>query len=245
MRNAVSGRDVPAPTRLWDMAMTWHDLLFMHWPVPPESLRPLIPATLELETWEGEAWLGIVPFGMRNIRHRRLPALPWTSRFPELNVRTYVTHGGRPGVWFFSLDAAHRLAVWFARRTFHLAYMYARMALTSEHESIDYRSQRIHPGAPPAEFQGSYRPLGEPYQTVCGHHDHWLTSRYCLYSADRHGRIYRGEIDHEPWRLQRAVATIEVNSMTSGLGIRLPACEPLLHFARTLDVVAWKVEPAN
>src|SRR5262245_23161746 len=120
-------RSWPRPSPPWAMAMRWHDLLFLHWPIAAAELRPRIPAPLAIDEHSGSAWIGVVPFRMTNVRPRGVPGLPWLSAFPELNVRTYVTHGGKPGVWFFSLDAAQRLAVIAARRRFHLPYFHARM----------------------------------------------------------------------------------------------------------------------
>ena len=227
------------------MAQTWYDLLFAHWPVPVEALRPLIPAGLELDTYEGRAWLAVVPFGMRGIYLRRLPLrTPLYSRFLELNVRTYVTAGGKAGVWFFSLDAANPGAVAVARRWYHLPYYFARMSLRrADGGWIEYASRRVHPGAPGARFAGRYRPVGEPYRAEAGSLEHWLTERHCLYAADRRGRLYRGDIDHAPWPLQPAEAEIRVNTMARPHGIALPDTAPLLHFARRLDVRAWALAP--
>jgi uncharacterized protein len=223
------------------MAQMWYDLLFAHWPVPVEALRPLIPPGLELDTYEGRAWLAVVPFGMRGIYLRRLPLrTPLYSRFLELNVRTYVTAGGKAGVWFFSLDAANPGAVAVARRWYHLPYYFARMSLRrGDGGWIEYASRRIHPGAPGARFQGRYRPVGEPYRAEAGSLEHWLTERYCLYAAGRRGLLYRGDIHHAPWPLQPAEAEIRVNTMARPHGIALPDTAPLLHFARRLDVRAW------
>jgi len=236
------------------MAMVWHDLLFMHWPVAPELLRPFIPPGLELETHGGSAWLGIVPFRMTGIRARFLPAVPRLSAFPELNVRTYVTapsaDGPRPGVWFISLDAPKAVAVAVARRSYHLAYMNARMRCAPDGEWIEYRSVRTGPNlthafgpthARHAEFAGRYRPTAAPAAAARGTLDEFLTERYCLYAYSRAGRLYRAEIDHGPWPLQPAAAEIRTNTMTLPLGIEPGALSgpPLLHFARRLDVVAW------
>jgi len=118
------------------MRQKWHDLLFMHWRIPPQTLRPLIPPALDLDIFEGSAWLGIVPFRMTGVRLRATPSIPGLSAFPELNVRTYIVAGGKPGVWFFSLDAASALAVATARAWFHLPYFRARMSLTARGDEI-------------------------------------------------------------------------------------------------------------
>jgi len=234
-----SHRPWPLPAGPWVMAQSWHDLLFAHWPVPAKTLRELIPAGLEIDTHNGCAWVGVVPFRMSGVRLRATPALPWLSSFPELNVRTYVTHHGKPGVWFFSLDAGNFLAVQIARSWFHLPYFCARMRLQSTDGRIQYQSQRTHRGAPPAILHARYRPIGAPSHAVPGTLEHFLTERYCLYTADAHGRLIRGEIQHAPWPLQSAEAEIAENSMAQAAGIVLPAAEPLLYFAERQDVIVW------
>ncbi len=226
------------PAGPWLMAQTWHDLLFAHWPLPPASLAAHIPAGLHLDTFAGQAYLGIVPFRMSGVRRRGLPAVPGFAAFPELNVRTYVSDGSKPGVWFFSLDAGNLAAVTGARAFFHLPYFYARMLQAGP----DYISQRTHPGAPAAELLARYWPIGEPCRAQPDTLEHWLTERYCLYACDRHGRLYRGNIHHLPWPLQPAVADIVRNTMARPLGLELPATAPLLHFARRLDVLVWPLE---
>jgi uncharacterized protein YqjF (DUF2071 family) len=205
-------RPYPLPRGPWALFMSWHDLLFMHWRVPEGALRPLVPSVLELDTFDGGAWLGITPFRMSGTRPRFLPSVPPLSNFPELNVRTYVTAGGRPGIWFFSLDA---------------------------HNRIRYGSVRTHRGAPGARFAGRYRPVGDPFNSRPGTLEHFLTERYCLYSASGRGNVYRGDIHHHPWPLQRAEIEIESLAMTEQIGVALPETEPLLHFSRRLDTLAW------
>jgi uncharacterized protein len=161
------------------MQQTWNDLLFAHWPVAPERLRQLIPPILPLDTFNGQCWLAITPFHMTGVRGRWMPLVPGTSRFPELNVRTYVNFGGKPGVFFFSLDAASRLAVWGARVAYHLPYFYARMKVNEENAWIRYGSSRNHN----AEFRGTYRPIGPIQLRQPGTLEHWLTERYCLYTV--------------------------------------------------------------
>ncbi len=229
----------PANNR-WAMKMNWHDLLFMHWPVPVNLLRPLIPAALEVDTFDGQAWIGVVPFRMEGVRPRFVPSVSCVSDFPEINVRTYVRKGERSGVWFFSLDAANRLAVRVARGTFALPYYDARMSVENVGKTIDYDSVRVHRAAPPANFKGRYQPNGDVYDAHQNDLDYWLTERYCLYAASRRGRIYRSDIHHRRWPLQSAEADVELNTMTEQLGFELPRTKPLLHFAKRLEVVAWR-----
>jgi uncharacterized protein len=226
------------PRRPWIMFMRWESLLFMHWPLPAQVLRTLIPSSLELDTFDGQAWIGITPFVMSGTRLRLTPPLPWLSRFPELNVRTYVTLEGKPGIWFFSLDAARRLAVWGARLTYRLPYYPASMRAVRERGEMDYISERSS-ATPPATFRARYRPTGPVYRSKPGELDHWLTERYCLYVTGSGGRLWRGEIHHQPWPLQPAEAEVSVNNMTDPLAVTLPDCPPLLHFSEKLDTFAW------
>jgi uncharacterized protein YqjF (DUF2071 family) len=230
------------PSRPWVLSMRWHDILFMHWPVPPDTLRTHIPPSLSIDTFDGTAWIGVVPFRMTGVRPRALPSLPWLSAFPELNVRTYVTTGGKPGVWFFSLDAANRIMVRLARLVFHLPYYDARMSSERSGDAVHYTSERTHRGAPAAALRAKFQPIGPVYQSSPRTLDHWLTERYCLYTMDRSGQVWRGDIHHTPWPLQPAAADIEVNTLTQQIGLRLPDTPPLLHFARRLDVVGWTLE---
>jgi uncharacterized protein YqjF (DUF2071 family) len=220
------------------MTQTWEDLLFAHWPVPRASLEPLVPAPLAIDAFDGVAWLGIVPFRISDLRVRGLPRLPGVSRFPEINVRTYVTFGGMPGVWFFSLDAARRLAVAAARRLYLLPYFLADMQVTRRADRIGYVSRRIHTGAAPAAFSGEYGSVGPAAATEPGSLASFLTERYCLYAVDRGGGIHRAEIHHRPWALQPAEADIRTNTMAAALGLRLEGA-PLLHFSARQDVLVW------
>lgn len=233
------------PDRPWAMRMTWRDLLFAHWPVPPEALRPHLPDALELDTFDGSAWLGVVPFLMDDVSLRGLPTLPGAGAFPELNVRTYVRAGGHSGVWFFSLDAASRIAVRGARTWFGLPYYDARITLKTEGTvqageafRIRYRSRRIHRGAPHAAFEATYGPTGPGSTALSGSLDRWLTERYCLFTLDRRGEMRVGDIHHVPWSLHQATAELRTNTMAEPLGLALEG-EPLLHFAHRLDVLAW------
>ena len=237
-----SHRQWPAPKRSWFLRMNWHDLLFMHWPVDVTELQRALPEGVEADVYDGQAWIGIVPFRMSGVAPRYIPNLPWLSAFPELNVRTYVTVNGKPGVWFFSLDATNPIAVRGARKLFHLKYMDAKIQMKKEESWIRYVSKRTHHGEPPAELDIEYRPLGTAYRSQPDSLEHFLTARYCLYVKTPRGEVLRGEIDHDPWDLVDAQAIIHSNTMLNGLGIQLPDSEPLLHFSRCTKVVAWANE---
>jgi uncharacterized protein YqjF (DUF2071 family) len=216
--------------------------MFMHWPVPVALLRPLIPARLEVDTYEGMAWIGVVPFLMRHVRARNLPEMPATTTFPELNVRTYVREGDRSGVWFFSLDADHWPAVIFARQVFRLPYHKAAMRIDRQGERVIYSSIRRHPGMAAGEFRGEYGPTSAVRLAAVGSLEYFLTERYYLYAADRAGRVYRAAVQHLPWPLQDAEAEIAVNSVASSLGLELADTPPLLHYAGQVDVLTWGLE---
>jgi uncharacterized protein YqjF (DUF2071 family) len=219
--------------------MRWVDLLFAHWPVPAETLRPLIPPELEIDTYDGQAWLGIVPFRMEAVAPRFLPAPPGPGAFPELNVRTYVRWRGRGAVWFLSLDAGSRLAVEGARAAFHLPYYRARMSAETNAGWVEYRSARTDPRGPAAAFEARYRPVGPVEPAPPGSLAAFLTDRRGLFAADARGRLSWTAIRHAPWPLQPAEAEIRVNTMAGAHGLALPAGDPLLSFAKRLDVVAW------
>jgi uncharacterized protein YqjF (DUF2071 family) len=233
-------RPWPIPSHEWTWRQSWRDLLFAHWPVPASLLRPLVPAGLELQEFDGSAWLGLVPFRMAGVMRRPFPDLPWVSEFPELNVRTYVERHGKPGVWFLSLDATNPLAVWAARRFFHLPYYRARMTLTEDFGTYRYASSR-----PGAAFTGTYAPTSDPYLAQPGTIEHWLTERYCLYAKAPDGSLWRNDVHHVPWPLQSARATFDHNSMLEFHGLRVTEPPALLHFAKRVDVVVWNAERAD
>jgi hypothetical protein len=230
-------RPWPLPREPWLMGQTWEELLFAHWRVPIESVRALVPSGLEVETFDGTAWLGITPFRVDALRLRGLPPAPGVSRFLELNVRTYVTRDGRPGIWFFSLDAASRLAVNAARRAYRLPYHRARMRAERRGDRIDYESTRLGRPTRPFVFNARYRPVGPVSPPPPGSLEHFLVERYCLYAV-HDGRTHRAEIHHPPWPAQPAEAEIELNTMPPD-GIRVPGEPALLHFAAAQDVVIW------
>lgn len=241
---AVSHRTFPLANRRWFARQEWHDLLFAHWRVPVDLLRQKVPPQLELDLWQGEAYVGVVPFLLRNMRPRSLPAMPVISHFAEINVRTYVTYKGIPGVYFFSLDAANLSAVLGARFAYALPYYHARFEITKQPEGVSYSSRRLQ-RPKPAEFRATYRPSSEvhSYEPPERSLERFLTERYCLYAVTKR-HVYRTVVHHLPWPLQSAEATIERNTMTAPLGIGLSE-RPLLHFSQFMDVLTWLPEQVD
>jgi len=236
-------RPYTVPNRPWVMHQTWNDVLFAHWPIPVEKLQAIVPSCLPLDTYDGQAWISVVPCGMSGVRPRFLPAFPYLSQFPQINVRTYVTLNGKPGVYFFSLDADQSIVVELARLSFKLPYFHATIEYKSDqNHNVSYYSTRKDSRSNSEQFKASYRPIDEVMISVPGSLEYWLTERYCLYSVDTKGRVNRGEIDHCQWPLQRAEAEIEINSLLSAYGIELIQSKPLLHFAKRLHIHAWLLE---
>jgi uncharacterized protein YqjF (DUF2071 family) len=234
----VEHRPWPLPRRGWTLGQTWEDLLFAHWKVPAADVREQVPAGLEVETFDGSAWVGIAPFRLSGLRARGTLPLPRISEFLELNVRTCVRGSdGRPGVWFFNLDASSRLAVVVARRMYKLPYFHARMSAEQRGEWIDYECARIEESG--RVFSGSYRPTGTVFHAEPGSLEWFLMERYCLYTTDDRGALQRADIHHELWPLQAAEAVIELASVSPLVLDGVPVC----HFARRQDVLVWPLEP--
>jgi uncharacterized protein len=217
------------------------DLLFAHWRVDADSLRRLVPEAVRLETHDGSGWLGVTPLRVTGLRLRGTLPLPRVSSFLQLNVRTYVTAGGKAGIWFFSLDASSGLAVEVARRTYKLPYFRARMSAERRGDRIEFESARSRAVPTPRVFSVLYGAVGEPFAAPAGSLEEFLTERYCLYAADDRGRLQRAEIHHPGWALQRAEARIELNTMAPE-GVELVEEEPLFHFARSQDLVIWPLK---
>jgi uncharacterized protein len=234
----TSHRPWGLPTAPWRWRQSWEDLLFAHWPVKAAALRGLVPEGLRIDEYEGTSFVGVVPFRMSGVMHRPLPDLPWLSAFPEINVRLYVERDRKPGVWFLSLDARNPVAVWAARRFFHLPYFRARMSCEREGTLVRYATERLDEPRP-ARFRATYGPSGACYEARAGTLEHFLTERYCLYAQAPNGRLWRADVHHVPWPLQPADAEIEQNELTSSHGFELAGPPALLHFAKRLDVVVW------
>jgi uncharacterized protein len=224
------------------MYQTWGKLLFLHWPVAAELLQPLIAPRLRLDTFESRAWVSVTPFTMWGMRPVFFPPLPVLSQSHELNVRTYVHVEGVPGVWFFSLDASNALAVLGARLSLGLPYFRARMRLQEHHAAIHFTSTRMHPGAPAAQFEGTWsrgEPLPSPPPDTL---DFFLVERYCLYTT-RRDQLSRVRIFHRPWPLRRVERLSFTSTMLESQGLPAPSEDPLLHAqGESLRVGIWPPE---
>jgi uncharacterized protein YqjF (DUF2071 family) len=219
------------------MHQTWQNLLFLHWPIDPVLLRPLIPAALEIDTFDGKAWIGITPFGMSDVRLSSLPAIPGLDTLLELNVRTYVHHQGKPGVWFFSLDASKLIPVMAARVLFMLPYFKATMDFTENLGEFIFNSERT-PG-PTAKFQARWRTGIRLRDPAAESLTFFLVERYALFSGSNEN-LTMARIYHHPWILDEALVLAHESSMVSVLGLPEPETEPLAHFSRSLNVEIWE-----
>jgi len=227
----------------WIINQSWSELLFAHWVIPVAVMRQLVPPQFELDLYEGQAYIGVVPFLMQEVSPRYVPSMPWLSYFPELNVRTYVTYNGHPGVYFFSLDAGNPIAVWIACTFYHLPYFNAAMtckvSASEGKQQITYRSVRSSQKSP-CSLDMSYGPAGDVFLSRSGSLDHFLTERYCLFTIHEN-QVYRGDIHHKPWPLQPAWAQWRENRMVDPLGIRLEG-QPILHYVENIDTIEWAIK---
>jgi uncharacterized protein YqjF (DUF2071 family) len=242
----VSHRPWPLPARRWAWRQNWIDLLFAHYPVAASELRRLVPDGLNIQEFDGTSWIGVVPFRMTGVMRRPFPDLPWVSAFRELNVRLYVERDGKPGVWFLSLDATNAMAVWAARRFFHLPYHQARIEFSRKHDAFHYHSQRaVNAGDPHVTLRAVYRPTSPVRESKPGTLESFLTERYCLYSKSPDGRLFRSQVHHAPWPLQDAEAELDPAQLLKPHGLDVGNTRPVLHFSRGVDVVVWALESVD
>lgn len=227
-------RPWPLPVENWHWRQTWKDLAFMHWEADVDELRSRIPDVLDIDLFDGKAWIGIVPFDMKGVTLRGFPAPSLLCDFPEINVRTYVTHEGKSGVWFFSLDVPNPFAVYTARKLFHLPYYRADIQIDIQGDSYTYSHKRGQ-----KTFDATYRPTGRKE-----HHkdsfETWSTERYCLYSSNRAGEVCRSEVHHKKWPLESADIEIRKNTLVDGL--TLGKQHPSALFSKSIDVVVYPMK---
>jgi uncharacterized protein YqjF (DUF2071 family) len=236
------------PDQMVVMHQNWHHLLFLHWEIPPEALQALVPPQLTIDTYQGQAYVALVPFTITGVRTVLTPPLPWISSFHEVNVRTYVHHEGRnPGVWFFSLDAASALAVAAARAMYHLPYFDADMSLHAgdgAFPEITFDSKRTdHRGQLPANAHVRYQPgEGAVQPAQLGSLEHFLVERYILYAQDDRHTLYRARVHHQPYPVQCVELLGLEETLVWAAGIRRPESAPLQHYAREVNVKVYGLE---
>ncbi|MFD0770574.1 YqjF family protein [Bacillus sp. CGMCC 1.60114] len=240
--NDIIHRPFPISSKKWIMRQTWRNVFFLHWPIRPEALRPHIPAPLQMDTFDHYAWLGIVAFVMGGIYPRNFPFISITPRFSEVNVRTYVQYDGKPGVYFLSLDVQNWASYTIAKRWYRLPYYPAQISFQNEDKTIHCQSIRKGKINTQIAFNGSFIPSPEVNFANTGTIDHWLTERYCLYSADKRGNIYCGEIHHSPWPLQKIETEIGMNTLFSPFHSGLSKEKPISHFSKGIDSLIWNIK---
>jgi uncharacterized protein len=222
------------------MYQSWGKLLFMHWQMPIEAIRQLIPESLAIDTFDGKAWVSLTPFTIWDARPVYMPPLPWLSDFHELNVRTYVHLDGVPGVWFFSLDANSLAAVVGARTFFQLPYYHAKISLTSQENTIVYSSTRENVETS-ANFEAIWTIGSDLPQPPPNSLDFFLVERYSLYTMSE-GKLYQCRIFHQPWPLQQASLLSFKSSLMAANGLPSPLGQPLLHSGGPVSVEIWPLE---
>jgi len=223
----------------WIMTQRWQHLLYLHYRVDEATLRAVLPAELEIDHFDGSAWVTLIPLHMNRVHIRDLVPVPTTYRFPELNLRTYVHHQGVQGVWFLSIDACSWFSVQIARRAFHIPYHDAHMTFTPLGDSYHFTSRRAATpvGTPPVSIEAEYRPQGVPQPAAPGSIDAFLAERYCMYA--RNGTtLLRGDISHDPWQIQAVDATITSNTVLEAAGVHAIA-EPVMAYSPGTRAVAW------
>ena len=226
---------VPTPRGAWIMGQRWEDLLFLSWPVPAESMRALVPAGIEVDTFEGSAWVSAVPFWMERAHFRGLPPIPFLASFAEVNIRTYVRAGEHRAVWFLSLDTQSHVNVFIARHAFHLPYYFAQVEMKRA-DDVSFRSER-EGGV--AGFEVAYRGDGEEFVPAEGTLEHFLTERYSMVCRSHDDHLFRGDIAHDPWRVRSATWTPARMDLVATLGLGLESKTPVAFYAAATQVVLW------
>jgi len=228
-------RNSPIPKGPWMMTQKWEDLLFLNFPVPPETMLDHIPSGLELDTYEGKAWITVIPFKITDMRMRMLPPFPYIRKFFELNVRTYVKKDAIPGIYFFSLDASKLLPVLGARMT-TLPYYYAKMNMKKRGDWFHYYSKRR--GFSKPAFKGKYRPISEKCIPAAGTLSHWLVERYYLWTEMKN-ILLSGGIHHLPWEIAEAEVDLTHEEYPPFLSNKEDKKQMVFYYASSMRVLFW------
>ena len=226
----------------WNMFQSWRDVLFAHWRIDPDQLRPVVPAQMDIDVFDGSAWLSMVPMRMADLHFRDLPPLPGLMHFLEINFRAYVTVHGMPGVYFFSIDCDDSLADIYAHHFLHLPMARAKMEMKNVDGVCYYDSHRKQEsGLAPAALVASYKPIGDPYNAEPGSLEQFLLERYSMFFNQPDGSILHGRMEHAPWQIWKAEATIEENTIGQASGFDIKPYPDYLHYAERADTHAWPV----
>ncbi|EKN71035.1 hypothetical protein BABA_02632 [Neobacillus bataviensis LMG 21833] len=240
--NDSGHRSWPLPSKYWIIRQSWRNLLFLHWPIPLEKLRPHIPSSLQIDTFNSYAWVGVILFVIEGIYPRGISSVSLTSKFPEVNVRTYVTYDGKPGIYFLSIDVENWASLRIAKRWYRLPYHSAQISFRKEGQAFHMHSIRKGNANTPISFKGKYVPVAKVYFPKEGTLDHWLTERYCLYSSNNGVNIYCGEINHRSWPLQNVETEIYHNTLFTPYQFELSDEKPIVHFSKGLDTIFWNIK---
>jgi len=232
----------PMPNRSFALSQEWRDLTFMHWKVDPKRLKPHLPDGLEIDFFQGDAYVGVIPFVMKNVRPKSLPSVPGISTFAEFNIRTYVVKDGQPGVFFLTLDAKSLMTCFYAPRAYGLAYRYAKAKVKKQGETLHWHSRRTSDGV---QLIGSSTPSGSIQTADSATLEHFLFERYCLYTEHK-GCLRRAYVYHQPWNFHEAEVNLETNSLLESYDMGLDVLAPdLVHYSKGLPVKTWSIEVAE
>jgi len=231
-------RPFPLPDRPWVMRQRWDDVLFLHWPVPPNVLRPHIPDELELDLYDGTAWIGIVLFEVNGLRGRFFPPIPFANTFPEVNVRTYVKKNGKQGIYFFSLDTSNKLAIKAARTAYSLPYFYANVSLKRSETEVNFSSIRKERGMPRESLQVTYRPKGVEVPNEESSFQHWMAERYCQWTLFGN-ELFRTDIHHRKWVFESVDIELTLNTMAQYIPRDCFSKTPIAHYSGSKNTLFW------
>ena len=234
----VAHRPWKMPKKPWVVRQDWIDLGFLHWKVDPEELRKIVPEPLEIDLFQGEAFVGVVPFRMDQVRLRFTPPVPYFSSFPEINVRTYVRYKGKSGVFFISLDAHSRMMVWQGRSTFQLPYYLAEMKHVPMENGWHYFSQR-QTNQEEWVFEAKQHRKGDEYQAASNTLIHFLSERYCLYVVEPTGKVVSVDVHHKPWPIYDSSIEIKKNTMITKFSGIDPLKPDFVHASHGVECVGW------
>ncbi|MBS4202106.1 DUF2071 domain-containing protein [Bacillus sp. FJAT-49732] len=235
-------RPYPIPSKKWIMRQKWSNVFFMHWPIQPELLQPYIPSSIEVDTYDGFAWLGVIIFNIDGIYLRGFPPVSFRPAFPEINLRTYVKCDNKPGIYFLSLDVDDWTSYTLAKRWLNVPYHPAKISIQKNVDTFHYESLRMGSSNTPIVCKGSFTPQSNIFHPNSDTIDHWLSERYCFFSNDQRSNMYCLDIHHHPWPLQKADAVIKKNDLFKPFSFHLEDEKPILHFSQGVEALIWNIK---